>query len=121
MTTPDSDPVPANNAGGEYNNKRSNTLDVRSTVSNPLGTYPTTNIAITYDIPRSTPPPVANNTSVETTEALKTFVNGIIDTSNLLISLINYEPKTVLLQMEELRKELNYASANYKATVPHPR
>ena len=38
-----------------------------------------------------------------------------------LIASISYEPKTVLLHLEDLKQELLDAAATYKAAVSHPK
>ena len=97
-STPDAALVPEPNAGGADLPKSSPPLDIRSTVLNPQDTDPTTIIALTSPIPDAT------NTSFDHTEAFKTSLNNIIEYSPFLITPIYYEPKTLLLQLEDIKQ-----------------
>ena len=78
-----------------------------------------TNIALSYAVHRKTSKPLAANTSVDPTEAFKTVVKDIIEGNPFLVSPICYESETLLLHMDELKQERNYAADNYKAAVTH--
>ena len=65
---PDASPVIAPTAGSAYPTKLSPPLDVRTTVTDPPGPDPTTNLSLYYDVPSNTPTPVTTNTLVEPTE-----------------------------------------------------
>ena len=116
-SNPDATLVPALTAGKEAPTKRSTPLDVSSTVLYPLAQYTTT---ILVAVPSNNPTPDVNNTPVDPTEALKTTVSDINEDLPLLIALIPYEPKTVILQLEDLRQYIINAAATYKATVTDP-
>ena len=115
---PESALVCAPTTGEAAPTKRSPSLDFGSIVSNPKAQYPMTIIvAITIN----TPIPDATNTPVDTTEAFKTIVSDITDTLPYLIAPFSYEPKTVLIQLEDLKKELIDTAATYKAALTHPK
>ena len=120
-STTDATLLTAPTAGRAALTKLSPTLDVKSNFLNPLGPYPTAIIVLASEVPRNTPIPVATNNSVDPTEALKTVIKNTIEAIPFLIAPISYEPETVLLQLEYLKQELNYDSANYKSAVPHPK
>ena len=115
--TPDAALVPVPTVDVADTNKCSLPLDIRSTVSNPSYQYPMTLIVA---VPRNKLIPDATNTPVEPTEVFKTIVSNITESLTFLVEIISYEPKTVLLQLEDLKKKLIDAAANYKAVVPHP-
>ena len=92
-------------------------MDIRSTIYNPLAQDPTT---IFPDFPSNTSIPEVNNTSFDPTKAFKNIVSDIIEALPFLISHFSYEPKTIVLQLESLKQELNNASATYKSAMPHP-
>ena len=110
---------PAPDTGGVDPTYFSPPLDVRSTVSNHLDSHPTNIIALTSAFSRNNPIPEANNNPVDPTEVFKTIVYDIIEAIPFLISSIPYEPKTVLLQLEDIKQEPNNSDTKYKSVVPH--
>ena len=100
--TPHAAPPPAPTASGTTFTKRSTSLDVRSTVSDPIGLDPTTTIPHPSIVPSNTTTPVPINTPIKTTEAFKNAVNNIIEAITYLTASLSYGPKTVLLQLAEL-------------------
>ena len=112
--------VPAPTTGGMTSPKYSPTLDVRSIVSDPSSLNPTPNFAYNSTLPINTPTHMPINTILERTEALKIPVNDTVETISYLTAYMSYEPKTVLLQLAQLRKELNIDNSTYQASVPHP-
>ena len=93
----DANLVPAPTAGESAPTKHYNTLDVRSTTSNPSYQYPMT---ILVAVPRNTPITDVTNTPVEATEVFKTIVSNITEALPFLTTPISYEPETVLLHLE---------------------
>ena len=116
----DAAPVPAPTTVGADPTNHSPPSEIRSTVLYPSGPDPTTTLALFSAVPRNTPTPVATNTSVDPTESLKTFFNEIIEAIFFLTSTMSYEPKTVLLRLEEIRQEIKDSATNYQAAMPHP-
>ena len=95
------------------------TLDVRSTLSDPLVPDPTTTLDLSSAVPSNTPTPAVTNTLFETTEFFKTVVNYSIEDIPFLFANMYYEPETVPPHLEEIIQELNDAAANYQSGVPH--
>ena len=85
----------------------------------PSGPYPTTTLDLTSVVHINTTTPVVTNTLVDPPEAFKSVVNKIIESIPFLADPVPYKPETVLLHMEELRQEINYAAVNFQASVPH--
>ena len=83
---------------------------------NIASVYPYINAYITKPVTVNTSP-----TPLDPTTDFKTFVNKIIGAITLIAAPMSYEPKTVLLQLEELRKELKDDASNYQAHVSNPR
>ena len=96
--------------------KRYPPLDVRSTVSKPLSQKPTT---LLVAVPSKTSNPDDTNTPVDPTEAFKNIFSDITESLPFLISTISYEPRTMFLQLEDVKQGLIIAAATYKAAVPH--
>ena len=74
--------VPAPTAVDAAQTKQYPSLHSRSNFSNPL--YQDL-MTILYDVPRNTPIPDANNTSVEPTEVLKSIVSDITEALPFLV------------------------------------
>ena len=95
-----------------------------STVSYSITTT-STPIARGYPVINEyTPTPVATNTSptpFEPTAEFKNFINKIVETIPFLTYPMSYEPKTVLIQPEELSQELKDDASNYQTAMPSPR
>ena len=101
MSTPDTTLVPEPTAGEADPNKRYLTLDIRSTVLNPLDQYPTD---IFIAVTNRTIIPDTANTPVYPTGAFKTIVYYITEALLFLSAHIYYETETVLLHLEDLNQ-----------------
>ena len=99
MSTPESSPVLVLTTVSKDLTKKYPPLDVRSTVSDPLVTDPTTPLGLSYDIFSNNTTLVAANTLVKPNEAFITVINSIIEAITLISYLMSYKPETVLLDI----------------------
>ena len=72
-------PTPDSTSGRKPAPKCSPPLDVRSTVSDPSGLDPTTNLPYPSTVNRNTPTPVPINRPIESTEEFNNVFNNNID------------------------------------------
>ena len=120
VSTPDNTPDPTVGKTDQNNFTLSSFLDIRSTYLDQTGTDPTAPTNLTSDVPSKTPTPVDNNTEstpLDSMEEFKTDINEIIETVYFLTATISYENKTVLLQLDELGKDIKDAASKYQYII----